>query len=117
MRRLAQNWSREISLKRLSKYLIFTVYPEEKTLLPEARLESKLAAKVIQILEKGEAGKIQIARSLDHETVSGELNKQIKQLLTLELIEMTPPDTPNSRLQKYRLTTGLEQALLQAKSN
>jgi ATP-dependent DNA helicase RecG len=55
-------------------------------------------------LQNNEVGKIQIARSLGHETVSGELNKQIKQLLTLELIEMTIQDRPNSRLQKYRLT-------------
>ena len=56
------------------------------------------------ILKISEAGKIQIAHSLGHETVSGELNKQIKQLLILEFIEMTIPDIPNSRLQKYRLT-------------
>ncbi|MDW8936925.1 helix-turn-helix domain-containing protein [Legionella pneumophila] len=70
----------------------------------ESRLESKLAARVIQVLQNGEAGKIQIARSLGHQTVSGELHKQIKQLLKLEIIEMTIPDKPNSRLQKYRLT-------------
>jgi ATP-dependent DNA helicase RecG len=36
--------------------------------------------------------------------VSGELHKQIKRLLVQELIEMTLPEKPNSRLQKYRLT-------------
>ncbi|WP_454780317.1 ATP-binding protein [Legionella sp. WA2022007384] len=71
----------------------------------ESRLESKLAARVILILQNEEIGKLQIARALGHETVSGELNKQIKQLITLGMIEMTIPDIPNSRLQKYRLTT------------
>ena len=70
----------------------------------ESRLESKLAARVIQILQNGESGKIQIARNLGHETVSGELHKQIKQLLNLEMIERTLPEKPNSRMQKYRLT-------------
>jgi ATP-dependent DNA helicase RecG len=45
-----------------------------------------------------------LAKLLGHKSVSGELHKQIKRLLTLELIEMTLPDKPNSRLQKYRLT-------------
>jgi ATP-dependent DNA helicase RecG len=41
---------------------------------------------------------------LGHKTVSGELNKQVKRLQALGLIEMTMPEKPNSRLQKYRLT-------------
>ncbi len=56
------------------------------------------------LLGKAEAGKATLAKLLGHQSVSGELHKQIKRLLTLEMIEMTLPDKPNSRLQKYRLT-------------
>jgi len=88
----------------LAQPITIESHSDEKESRLESRLESKLAARVIQLLQNGEAGKIQIAHSLGHETVSGELNKQIKQLLILEFIEMTIPDIPNSRLQKYRLT-------------
>lgn len=70
----------------------------------ESRLESNLAAKVMFFLGKAEAGKANLAKLLGHKSVTGELHKQIKRLLTLELIEMTLPDKPNSRLQRYRLT-------------
>lgn len=76
---------------------------------PESRLESALAAKVLMMLFEAEAGKVQ-SRMLGNKSVSGELHKQIKRLLILKFIEMTLPEIPNSRLQKYRLTDlGLKQ--------
>lgn len=95
----------------------FAVYPTEQEILrPESRpestieihletkLESGIAAKILIALKQSELGTSQIAEVLGHRTISGELKKQTSRLLLLELIEMTIPETPQSRLQKYRLT-------------
>lgn len=78
--------------------------PEETAARLESRLKSALAARVMLLLAEAEAGKAQLAQSLGHQTVSGELHKQAKRLMAQGLIEMTLPHKPNSRLQKYRLT-------------
>lgn len=77
----------------------------------ESRLESSLAAKVIMFLSEQELGKAEIAQRLGHKSVSGELNKQIKNLLEQQLVERTIPDKPTSSKQKYRLTQAGKQLL------
>jgi ATP-dependent DNA helicase RecG len=70
----------------------------------ESRLESALAGKLLIILKDRELGRAALAAALGHTSISGELHKQIKRLKTAGLIEMTMPQKPNSRLQKYRIT-------------
>jgi ATP-dependent DNA helicase RecG len=86
----------------------FTVYlPGQenlKKLRPESRPESRFAHQIIHDLRQKDLSSSQIADTLGHKTISGELKKQIKYLLSLEIIEMTLPEKPKSRLQKYRLT-------------
>ncbi|MDY0206402.1 MAG: helix-turn-helix domain-containing protein [Pseudomonas sp.] len=70
----------------------------------ESRLESALAARVILLLKEQTMGKAELAQRLGHVSVSGALNRQIKHLLVQDLVELTIPDKPTSRLQQYRLT-------------
>ena len=49
--------------------------------------------------------KADLSRNLGQKEVSGQLNKVVRSLLADGLIEYTVPDKPQSRLQKYRLTT------------
>lgn len=70
----------------------------------ELRLESNLAVKILIHLNQRELGRSEIAMRLGHQSISGELNKQIKSLLDQQLIERTIPHKPTSSKQKYRLT-------------
>ena len=85
------------------------IYPtEHETLRPElgleSRLESGLAARVLIALRKNPLGRAEIAKRLGHQSVSSALHKQVRRLVNLDFIEMTLPQDPKNRLQKYRLT-------------
>lgn len=83
----------------------------------ELRLESPPAAKVMLLLAQEEMGKALLAGELGHKTVSGELNKQVKRLLEMNLIEMTIPEKPNSSKQKYRLSEAGKELLRHLEQN
>ena len=75
---------------------------------PESRLESGLESEtaylILKQLVQKPLSRSEIATSLGHSSVSGAVNRGIKELLKKELIAYTIPDKPNSRLQKYQLT-------------
>lgn len=64
---------------------------------------NKTERAVVDLLEKNILSKVQIANELGYKTVSGNLKEAIKNLLELGLIELTIPDKPKSKNQKYRL--------------
>lgn len=64
--------------------------------------EGRLAELVLEALTDGPLSKSEIAHALGRDSVSGALNRTIRQLLDRDEIAYTLPDTPNSRLQQYR---------------
>lgn len=69
----------------------------------ESLAEGGLAALVLKALAHGPMSKSEIAQALGQDSVSGALNRTIRQLLDRDEISYTLPETPNSRLQRYRL--------------
>jgi ATP-dependent DNA helicase RecG len=69
----------------------------------ESLAEGGLAEMVLQAMADGPLSKSEIAHALGRDSVSGALNRTIRQLLDRDEIGYTLPDIPNSRLQKYRL--------------
>ena len=68
----------------------------------ESLAEGRLAELVLQALADGPLSKSEIAHALGRDSVSGALNRTIRQLLDRDEMAYTLLDTPNSRLQKYR---------------
>jgi len=72
---------------------------------PELRPELSLQNKILRILKYGDFSKSAIAERIGHKVISGELNKQVRDLMKAGFIEYTIPKKPNSPKQKYRLTS------------
>jgi len=64
-----------------------------------------MAIAVLRALEMGSAGKASIAKSLGKTGRTRYLSDLMKRLLNDHFVEYTIPEKPNSRLQKYRLTS------------
>ncbi len=71
---------------------------------PESQPES-LEVRVLSLLLNEPLSKSELSSRLGHKAISGRLNEVVRLLLAEHNVEMTIPDKPNSRLQKYRLTS------------
>ena len=59
---------------------------------------------MLRQLANGPMSKVDMSRNLGQKSVSGQLNKVIRNLRTHGTIEYTIPEKPQSRQQKYRLS-------------
>lgn len=80
------------------KVVVMRSASEGRDIQPES-----LAKRVVSVLASGPLGKAEIAAALGMKVISGRLNQVIRELLKEGRIGMTRPESPNSRLQKYRL--------------
>jgi len=88
-------------------FFILTIWRKQALRQPESQPELQpelLNDRVQYLLKDAPLSKSEISVRLGQKKVSGQLNNVIRWLLVEGQIELTLPDKPNSRLQKYRLT-------------
>ena len=72
--------------------------------LEEGLKESNMAKKILFILQKESLSKSEIAKKLGKDKPGRYLNELIAQMTKNGILELTIPDKPNSRLQKYKIS-------------
>jgi len=70
---------------------------------PEWRPEST-EGRILGLLSDGPLSKSELATKMGHKNISGALKRGIHALLIKSLVELTIPEKPNSRFQRYRIT-------------
>ena len=69
---------------------------------PESGVES-LETRILHLLKDGPLSKNELSAKLGQKRISGQLNKVVRSLIAEEIINLTIPEKPQSRLQKYHL--------------
>ncbi|OXU14881.1 Fic family protein [Sedimentisphaera salicampi] len=100
MPRIMQYYPRDC-FKFTNHFLRMTIFNEERKVEAQSEAQSD---SILSVLEKGELSPAEITKMLQLKSKSGAFKRCLSELLTQNLIEMTIPEKPNSRLQKYRLT-------------
>lgn len=70
----------------------------------DARIKGQVEAHILAVCFFSPLSSAEIAVALGHKQLSGNLRKALPRLRDAGLLEYTIPESPNSRLQKYRLT-------------
>lgn len=65
---------------------------------------TKVGILLLEVLSCNVMNKSSLANELGRKNISGDLKKQLKNLRDLSLVELTIPEKPKSRNQKYRIT-------------
>lgn len=113
---------KEPKIEEIGMRLRFTVYlakphqiqtqtTEQVEAQVEVQVEAQVELRILQACAETPLSSAEIATTLGHKTLSGNVRRALPALREAGLLEYTIPGKPNSRLQKYRLTEKGKQVL------